>query len=143
MRLHNLTAGTSSIHLEPPPRLLNVFLPSLRESDQLCTLELDGSVWAPLVAALKQVVTYHAMISTPPHRDSQHRLQPTLSHLFGTPSHRPLAALLPLDFPPRAADRTDRNSASWWEDWHRGACLAQCPNGGDCEVCRWRGLRGV
>lgn len=42
MPLHDLTAGSSSIHLEPAPRLLDVFLPSLRESDQFCTFELDG-----------------------------------------------------------------------------------------------------
>jgi hypothetical protein len=70
MRLHDLTAGTSLIHLEPSPRLLDVFLPSLRESNQLCTLELDGLAWVPPLIALKKTVTYHAMITTPPHGNS-------------------------------------------------------------------------
>lgn len=116
------------IHLDPPPRLLDILLPALRERNELCALELLSVTRIYRCRdryrrAMAKSATHHPMIPTPPHRAPQDSLGPSSLHFLRRRLH-PSIGMPPLDLPLCAAHRTDREWSIWRYDRHGARGLA-------------------
>lgn len=113
----------SSVHLDPPPRLLDIPLPALRKRYQLRPFQ-------------------NSMIPTPSYRTSNHRFHPAFLYLRLV-RFQSCITHFPFHLPLGATDGADCYSSAWWEDGHGPDRLAEGTDRGDDEVCGRRGTGRV